>query len=65
LPSAERLRGSSRPKYRLRIGDIRVFYDATETAVEVLAIVAKAEAQAQAWLEREGTPDAGGGPGST
>jgi mRNA interferase RelE/StbE len=58
----KRLRGLSRPQYRLRIGDIRVFYDVTQTAVEVLAIIVKGEAQA--WLEREGTPDAGGGPGS-
>ena len=58
----KRLRGLSRPQYRLRIGEVRVFYDVTETAVEVLAIIAKAEAQA--WLEREGTPDAGGGPGT-
>lgn len=58
----KRLRGLTRPQYRLRIGDIRVFYDVTETAVEVLAIVAKVEAQA--WLDREGTPDPGGGPGT-
>ena len=56
----KRLRGLSRPQYRLRVDDIRVFYDVTETTVEVLAIVSKAEAQA--WLEREGTPDAGGRP---
>ena len=56
----KRLRGVSRPQHCLRVGDIRVFYDVTETTVEVLAIIAKA--QAQAWLEREGTPDAGGGP---
>lgn len=58
----KRLRGLSRPQYRLRIDDIRVFYDVTQTTVEVLAIVTKAEAQA--WLEREGAPGAGGGPGA-
>jgi mRNA interferase RelE/StbE len=58
----KRLRGLSRPQYRLRVGDIRVFHDVTETEVEVLAIVEKAEAEA--WLEREGAPDAGGGPGT-
>jgi mRNA interferase RelE/StbE len=58
----KRLRGLSRPQYRLRVDDIRVFYDVTETTVEVLAIVPKA--QAQTWLEQEGTPDAGGGPGA-
>jgi len=49
----KRLRGSSQPQYRLRVGDIRVFYDATETQVQVLAIVTKAEAQA--WLDAQGT----------
>jgi len=37
------------PQDRLRVDDIRVFYDVTEEAVEVLAIVAKAAAAA--WLE--------------
>jgi mRNA-degrading endonuclease RelE of RelBE toxin-antitoxin system len=37
-----------RPQYRLRVGEIRVFYDVTETDVEVLAIVAKP--QAADWL---------------
>jgi mRNA interferase RelE/StbE len=56
----KRLRGLEQPQYRLRVGEIRVFYDVTETKVEVLAIVAKA--QAQAWLDEQGiaTP-----PGST
>lgn len=58
----KRLRGLSRPQYRLRVGDIRVFYDVTETAVEALAVIEKAEAEA--WLEREGAPDADGGPGT-
>ena len=56
----KRLRGLSQPQFRLRVGDIRVFYDVTETAVEVLAIIEKAEAQA--WLDEEGTPTPGGGP---
>lgn len=55
----KRLRGLSQPQYRLRVGDIRVFYDVTETAVEVLAIITKDEAQA--WLDEEDTPTAGGG----
>lgn len=46
----KRLRGVRRPQYRLRIGDIRVFYDVTDKAVEVLAIVPKS--QAAAWLKR-------------
>ena len=57
----KRLRGPSQPQYRLRVGDIRVFYDVTETAVEVLAIIPKA--QAQAWLAAKGTPSSGGGVG--
>jgi len=48
----KRLRGLSRPQFRLRIGDIRVFYDVREACAEILAIVAKD--QAQAWLAREG-----------
>lgn len=60
----KRLRGLSQPQYRLRVGDIRVFYDVTETQVQVLAIVTKAEAQA--WLDAQGTPSpktARSGPG--
>src|ERR1051325_3926707 len=35
----KRLRGMSRPQYRLRVGDdVRVFYDLTEDTVEVLAM---------------------------
>jgi mRNA interferase RelE/StbE len=57
----KRLRGFSQPQYRLRVGDIRVFYDVTEATVHILAIIPKA--QAQAWLEEEGTPGPGGGTG--
>lgn len=55
----KRLRGLSRPQYRLRVGDVRVFYDVTAVAVEILAIVSKAEAAA--WLEQTGVPDEGSG----
>ena len=52
----KRLRGLSRPQYRLRVGDdIRVFYDVTELTVEVLAVVPKSEAVP--WLERYGEGD--------
>ena len=54
----KRLRGMQQPQFRLRVNDIRVFYDVTENAVEVLAIIEKAEAQT--WLDREATPDEGG-----
>jgi mRNA interferase RelE/StbE len=48
----KRLRGLSRPQYRLRVGEIRVFYDVSKDAVEVLAIVAKS--QSEAWLRESG-----------
>jgi mRNA-degrading endonuclease RelE of RelBE toxin-antitoxin system len=51
----KRLRGSSRPQYRLRIDDIRVFYDVAEERVEILAVVRKADADD--WLHRIGEPD--------
>ncbi len=44
----------SRPQYRLRVEDVRVFYDVTERTVEVLAIVPKSEADA--WLSQAGEP---------
>jgi len=47
-----RLRGLARPQFRLRVGEVRVFYDVVETRVEVLAIVQKSDAKA--WLERAG-----------
>jgi len=50
----KRLRGVSRPEYRLRVGEFRIFYDVRKTAVEVLAIVPKH--QAIEWLERYGEP---------
>jgi len=51
----KRLRGTRRPQYRLRIGDVRVFYDVREGEVEVLAIVEKSEASV--WLKRIGEYD--------
>jgi mRNA interferase RelE/StbE len=44
----KRLRGLNRPHYRLRVGNFRVFYDVSGSTVEVLAIVAKSEADR--WL---------------
>jgi mRNA interferase RelE/StbE len=51
----KRLRGLLRPQYRLRAGEIRVFYDVSGTTVEVLAIVAKSEAQL--WLAQFADPE--------
>lgn len=50
----KRLRGLSRPQYRLRVDEYRVFYDVAGGAVEVLAIVCKSEAES--WLGRFGSP---------
>ena len=44
----KRLRGLSKPQYRLRVEDVRVFYDVGGSTVEVLAIVPKAEAEKMA-----------------
>jgi mRNA-degrading endonuclease RelE of RelBE toxin-antitoxin system len=48
----KRLRGLSRPQYRLRVDAIRVFYDIDGGTVQVLAIVDKAEASR--WLAQFG-----------
>jgi len=55
----KRLRGLSRPQYRLRVDEARVFYDVVEDTVEILAIVDKADAEA--WLEKVGQADAESG----
>jgi mRNA-degrading endonuclease RelE of RelBE toxin-antitoxin system len=51
----KRLRGLARPQFRLRVGDIRVFYDVRESRVEILAVVPKSEAAE--WLRLEGKPE--------
>jgi mRNA interferase RelE/StbE len=51
----KRLRGLARPQFRLRVGDIRVYYDVSENKVEVLAIIPKSEAET--WLEQTGVSD--------
>jgi mRNA-degrading endonuclease RelE of RelBE toxin-antitoxin system len=57
----KRLRGMSRPQFRLRIDEVRVFYDVKDGTVEVLAVIGKE--QAQRWLDAEGTADPGSTPG--
>jgi len=57
----KRLRGLQRPQDRLRVDEIRVFYDVTASTVEILAIIEKREAQA--WLTESGTPGPNGGTG--
>ena len=51
----KRLRGLLRPEYRLRLDEVRVFYDVSGTTVEVLAIVPKSEAES--WLAQFGDPE--------
>src|SRR5712692_3642105 len=49
----KRLRGVLRPQYRLRVGEVRVFYDVSGSTVEILAIVPKSEAET--WLAQFGS----------
>jgi mRNA interferase RelE/StbE len=51
----KRLRGLRQPQYRLRIGEIRIFYDVTGKTVQVLAIVTKQEADS--WLAQFANPE--------
>ena len=51
----KRLRGLTRPQYRLRIGEVRVFYDVSAETVEILAIIPKSEAAT--WLDQFGNPE--------
>ena len=51
----KRLRGLSRPQYRLRVGEVRVYYDVGERIVSILAILPKS--QTQSWLNRWGEYD--------
>jgi hypothetical protein len=48
----KRLKGLQRPQYRLRVNEVRVFYDLSGDTVEVLAVVDKS--LAGEWLERHG-----------
>ena len=48
----KRLRGVSQPQFRLRVRDVRVFYDVRNNEVHVLAIVSKEHAEG--WLREVG-----------
>jgi mRNA interferase RelE/StbE len=50
----KRLIGLTQPQYRLRVGEIRVFYDVTEEKVEILAILYKP--MVKQWLKQAGRP---------
>jgi mRNA-degrading endonuclease RelE of RelBE toxin-antitoxin system len=54
----KRLRGLSQPQYRLRVAEVRIFYDVivAEGRVEVLAVVPKSETEK--WLAQFGKPQA-------
>jgi len=50
----KRLRRMKTPQYRLRVDEVRVYYDVHESIVEILAIVSKP--QAAEWLTQWGIP---------
>ena len=50
----KRLRGLALPQYRLRLGEIRVFYDVEGSDVYILAVIPKLESAA--WLDDYGEP---------
>lgn len=50
----KRLRGLASPQYRLRLGEIRVFYDVEGSDVYILAVIPKSESAA--WLDDYGQP---------
>ena len=52
----KRMRGLSRPQFRLRVGDnVRVFFDVSPCKVEILGIVSKSDVVQ--WLKRFGEND--------
>jgi len=53
--SVKRLRGIRHPQYRLRVQDLRVYYDVDERTVEILAIVPKS--RSSEWLAFYGEPE--------
>lgn len=48
----KKLKGLRHPQYRLRVDDIRIFYDVDGAVVQILAIIAKS--RAAQWLEEAG-----------
>ena len=59
----KRLRGLSHPQFRLRVEDLRVFYDVSGEIVQIVAIVPKD--QTDAWLQKAGEAGEEGGPEQT
>ena len=54
----KRLRESTHPQFRLRVDDLRIFYDIEGDEVQVLAIVEKSDADE--WLREVGGRDEDG-----
>lgn len=54
----KRLRELSHPQYRIRVDDLRVFYDVADDQVQILAIVEKSDADD--WLREIGGRDEDG-----
>ena len=48
----KKLKGLRHPQYRLRVDEIRIFYDIVGKRVEILAIIPKSKASQ--WLEEAG-----------
>jgi mRNA-degrading endonuclease RelE of RelBE toxin-antitoxin system len=48
----KKLRALTQPQFRLRVEEVRVFYDVVEDRVEILAIVSKSDAAD--WLAKVG-----------
>jgi mRNA interferase RelE/StbE len=51
----KRLKDLRHPQFRLRVGEIRVFYDVTETDVVIIAIMTKEKTIE--WLKEQGKND--------
>ncbi len=53
----KRLEGLRQPQYRMRVDQMRIFYDVNDTLkrVEVLAFVRKPDTRS--WLEEQGIPE--------
>jgi len=51
----KRLRALRQPQNRLRVGEVRIFYDVVGDTVQVLAIIMKRDADA--WLAQFGNPE--------
>ena len=50
----KRLRGMIRPQFRLRVDELRIFYDVTGEQIDIIAVVPKS--RTDAWLTEHGIP---------